>query len=303
MTTVLDVFDQHRRLLFTVAYQMLGSVADAEDTVQDAWLRWSAHDRSDVTDQRAYLVQIVSRLALDRLGSARARRESYVGPWLPEPLLTGAHTVGGAPAAPDPTEAAELGEQVSMAMLLVLETLSPAERAVFVLREVFGMSVAEVAAALGRSEAAVRQTAHRAREHVQARRPRFDADRRLQQEVTERFFAACAGGDVEGLVALLAPDVVLISDGGGKAKAALRPILGADKVARFSAAITAEGAAIPDLRIEITEVNGFPGIVAWVGTEPFVAVSLVVVGGVVEQVLVVRNPDKLAGLSPSGRPG
>jgi RNA polymerase sigma-70 factor (ECF subfamily) len=162
------------------------------------------------------------------------------------------------------------------------------------------MSVAEVAAALGRSEAAVRQTAHRAREHVQARRPRFDADRRLQQEVTERFFAACAGGDVEALVALLAPDVVLISDGGGKAKAALRPILGADKVARFSAAITAEGAAIPDLRIEISEVNGFPGIVAWVGTEPFVAVSLVVVGGVVEQVLVVRNPDKLAGLSVDG---
>ena len=199
MTTALDVFDRHRRLLFTVAYQMLGSVADAEDTVQDAWLRWSAHDRSDVTDQRAYLVQIVSRLALDRLGSARARRESYVGPWLPEPLLTGGHTVGGAPAAPDPAEAAELGEQVSMAMLLVLETLSPAERAVFVLREVFGLSVAEVAAALdriggGRPPDGAPGTGARAGPPSALRcRPA------PQQQVTEQFFAACAGGDVEAL--------------------------------------------------------------------------------------------------------
>jgi RNA polymerase sigma-70 factor (TIGR02957 family) len=301
VTTALDVFDRHRRLLFTVAYQMLGSVADAEDTVQDAWLRWSAHDRTDVTDPRAYLVQIVSRLALDRLGSARARRESYVGPWLPEPLLTA--PVASGPPPPDPTDAAELGEQVSLALLVVLETLSPAERAVFVLREVFGLPAAEVAEVVGRSESAVRQLAHRAREHVEARRPRFDTDRRSQQEVTERFFAACAGGDVEALLAVLAPDVVLVNDGGGKAKAALRPILGADKVARFSAAIASQGGAIPGLRIEIAEVNGFPGIVAWVGAEPFVAVSLVVVGGLVEQVFVVRNPDKLAGLSPSRRTG
>jgi RNA polymerase sigma-70 factor (ECF subfamily) len=294
MSTALDVFDRHRRLLFTVAYQMLGSVADAEDTVQDAWLRWSAHDRTDVTDPRAYLVQIVSRLALDRLGSARARRESYVGPWLPEPLLTA--PVASGPPPSDPPEAAELGEQVSLALLVVLETLSPAERAVFVLREVFGMPATEVAEVVGRSESAVRQLAHRAREHVEARRPRFDTDRRSQQEVTERFFAACAGGDVEALVAVLAPDVVLISDGGGKAKAALRPILGAEKVARFSAAIASQGGAIPDLRVEIAEVNGLPGIVAWVGAEPFVAVSLVVAGGRIEQVFVVRNPDKLAGL-------
>jgi RNA polymerase sigma-70 factor (ECF subfamily) len=298
MTDDLAAFDRHRRLLFTLAYQMLGSVSDAEDTVQDAWLRWSAADRGEVADPRAYLVQVTSRLALDRLGSARARRESYVGPWLPEPLLTGpgVEPVGSAPAAPDPTDAAELSEQVSLAMLLVLETLSPTERAVFVLREVFGMPFAEVAGALDRSEAAVRQTAHRAREHVQARRPRFDADRRIQKEVTERFFAACAGGDVEALMSALAPGVVLISDGGGKAKAALRPITGADKVARFLLGIVAQGLEIPDMRTEIAEVNGSAAIVAWVGSEPLVSVSLVAGEGGIEQVLVVRNPDKLAGL-------
>ena len=176
MTAALAPFDRHRRLLFTVAYQMLGSVADAEDVVQDAWLRWSAADRGEVVDPRAYLVRITTRLALDRMDSARARRESYVGPWLPEPLLTGRSPVAAAPQAPAPEDAAELGEQVSLALLVVLETLSPAERAVFVLREVFGMSVAEVAGALDRSEAAVRQMAHRAREHVHARQPRFDTD-------------------------------------------------------------------------------------------------------------------------------
>src|SRR6185503_15806713 len=163
------------------------------------------------------------RLALDRMDSARARRESYVGPWLPEPLLTGSSPVAAAPQEAQPEDAAELGEQVSLALLVVLETLSPAERAVFVLREVFGLPVAEVAGALNRSEAAVRQMAHRAKEHVHARQPRFDADRQAQREVTERFFAAVAGGDMEALLAALAPDVVLISDGGGKASAARRP--------------------------------------------------------------------------------
>ena len=214
-----------------------------------------------------------------------------VGPWLPEPLLT-----DPADAAPGPEEAAELGEQVSLALLVVLETLSPLERAVFVLREVFGMPVAEVAAALDRSEAAVRQLAHRAREHVEARRPRFDADRRAQRQVTERFFAACVNGDVDALMAVLAPEVVLVTDGGGKAKAALRPITGADKAARFLVVTAAQGLEIPDLRTEIADVNGFPGVVAWAGGKPFVAMSLVVADGRVEQVLIVRNPDKLAGL-------
>ena len=296
MTAALEAFDRHRRLLFSVAYQMLGSVADAEDVVQDAWLRWSAADRGDVVDERAYLVRIVSRLALDRLDSARARRESYVGPWLPEPLLTGRAPVASAPQAADPEDAAELGEQVSLALLVVLETLSPAERAVFVLREAFGMSTAEVAAALGRSEAAVRQMTHRAREHVQARQPRFDTDRAAQREVTERFLAAAVGGDVETLLAAMAPGVVLIADGGGKVTAARRPIVGADKVARFLAAVGPQGAHLPGLRVEVSELNGAPAVVAWTDEGPFMALQLVLADGLVEQVLYVANPDKLAGL-------
>jgi RNA polymerase sigma-70 factor (TIGR02957 family) len=301
VTAAVEVFDRYRRLLFGVAYQMLGSVADAEDTVQDAWLRWSAADRSEVTDPRAYLVQVTTRLALDRLRSAQRRRESYVGPWLPEPLLT-APPVASGPPAPSPDEAAELGEQVSLALLVVLETLSPVERAVFVLREVFGVSAAEVGDILGRSEPAVRQLAHRAREHVEARRPRFDTDRREQREVTERFLAAAAGGDVDSLLAVLAPDVVLITDGGGRAKAARRPITGADKVARFLVGIAQQGADIPGLRMEVAEVNGWPAIVGWVGAEPFGSISLTLSGERIHQVLVVVNPDKLAGLS-SDQPG
>ena len=293
----LAAFDRHRRLLFTVAYQMLGSVADAEDVVQDAWLRWSAADRDDVADPKAYLVRTTSRLALDRLGSAQSRRETYVGPWLPEPLVTD--------TAPDPGEAVELGEQVSLALLVVLETLSPVERAVFVLREAFGMPVSDVAAVLNRSEAAVRQLAHRAREHVEARQPRFEPDPRAQREVTERFFAAVAGGDVDALVAVLSPGVVLTSDGGGIANAARRPIVGADKVARFLTGIAAKGFAIPGLDVRVTEVNGRPGIAAWVDGEPFMVVSPVISDGMVDQVLVVVNPAKLAGLGPPpevGRP-
>jgi RNA polymerase sigma-70 factor (TIGR02957 family) len=288
--TLLESFDRHRRLLFTVAYEMLGSVADAEDVVQDTWLRWSAEDRDDVLDERAYLVRIASRLALDRLRSARSRRETYVGPWLPEPLVT-------TPAAdPDPADAAELGEQVSLALLVVLETLSPVERAVFVLREVFGLPAAEVARVLGRSEAAVRQLAHRAREHVEARQPRFDTDRRAQREVTELFFAALAGGDVDALIGVLSPGVVLTSDGGGKVSAARRPIVGADKVARFILGVAAKGLEIPDMQVRLTDVNGELAVAAWVGGEPFVSISPVVEDGRIAQVFVVANPDKLAGL-------
>jgi RNA polymerase sigma-70 factor (ECF subfamily) len=294
MTDLLPVFDAHRRLLFGVAYRMLGSVADAEDTVQDAWLRWSAADRGDVADPRAWLVRTTTRLALDRLTSARARRETYVGPWLPEPLLT--DTAG------DPADDAVLGEQVSLALLVVLESLSPAERAVFVLREVFALPVVEVAGVLGRSEAAVRQLAHRAREHVAARRPRSVAGRQEHREVTERFLAACLGGDVDALLAALAPDAVLLTDGGGRTKAALRPIAGADKVARFLAAVAGEGASSPGLRLELAEVNGLPGVAAWTDAGPFVAMSLGVADGLVHQVLVVLNPDKLTGLRPRVAP-
>jgi RNA polymerase sigma-70 factor (TIGR02957 family) len=299
VTAALPAFDRHRRLLFSVAYQMLGSVADAEDVVQDTWLRWSAADRTDVEDERAYLVRIATRLALDRLDSARSRRENYVGPWLPEPLLTDSTPVASGPPAADPGDAAELADQVSFALLVVLETLSPGERAVFVLREVFGLSFAEVATALGRTEAAVRQMGHRAREHVEARRPRFEADRRAQREVTERFFEAVASGDVEKLMAVLSPGVVLVSDGGGVRQAARRPIEGADKVARFLLGIAAKGFATPGLEVRLTDVNGEPGFAAWVDGEPFMAVSPVLGDDGVEQVLIVVNPAKLAGL---GRP-
>ena len=224
-----DVFEAHRDLMFAVAYRMLGTITDAEDAVQDAWLRWSARTATQVADPRAYLARIAVNTALNRLRAVRARREAYVGPWLPEPLLT--------ETGPDPADRAELAESVSMAMLVVLESLTPDERAVFVLREVFGFSHAEIAAALGRPDAAVRQLAHRAREHVQARRPRFDVDWNQQREVTDRFLAAAAGGDIEGLVSVLAPSVTLLSDGGGKTRAALRPITGAAKVARFIAGI------------------------------------------------------------------
>jgi RNA polymerase sigma-70 factor (ECF subfamily) len=290
-SALLESFDRHRRLLFSVAYQMLGSVSDAEDVVQDAWLRWSSADRSDVADERAYLVRTVSRLALDRLNSARARRETYVGSWLPEPLATGPEK--------DPAEAAELADRVSLAMLVVLETLSPVERAVFVLREVFGLPVAEVARVLDRSEAAVRQLAHRAREHVEARQPRFDADRRATREATERFLAACTGGDVAALLEVMAPDVVLLSDGGGKAKAPLRPILGSAKVARFLAAIGPQGAAVPGLQAAIAEVNGAPAAVAWTAEGPYLTVQLVVADGLIQQVILVTNPDKLSGIGPA----
>ncbi|MGY1742020.1 MULTISPECIES: RNA polymerase sigma factor SigJ [unclassified Blastococcus] len=297
---LLPAFDAHRRLLFTVAYQMLGSVADAEDVVQDAWLRWSAADRSDVADPRAYLVRVTSRLALDRLRSARAQRETYVGPWLPEPLLTGTTPAAAAPPGPDPAEAAELGEQVSLALLVVLETLSPVERAVFVLREVFGLPWAEVAGALGRSEAAVRQLGHRAREHVQARRPRFDTDRGEARAVTERFLAAAVSGDVEALMAAMSPGVVLVSDGGGRVRAALRPIVGAEKVARFLGAVGPQGAHLPGLRVELVEVNGAPAVAAWTAEGPFMALQVVLADGLVDQVLYIANPDKLAGLRSPG---
>jgi RNA polymerase sigma-70 factor (ECF subfamily) len=280
---------QHRRLLFSVAYDLLGSVADAEDVVQETWLRWSAADRGDVLDPRAYLVRIATNQALNRIRSAKARRESYIGPWLPEPLIE-----------PDPadavTEQAAREHEVSMAMLVVLETLSPAERAVFVLREVFGMSHGEVADALDRSPASVRQMAHRAREHVQARRPRFESDLAEQRRVTEEFLAACASGDKDTLLALLAPDVTLVSDSDGRAKAARRPILGADKVARFMIGIAGDALA---LQLRFALVNGSVGIVASDGSTAHSVSLLDIVDGKIASVYIVANPEKLAHVSVS----
>jgi RNA polymerase sigma-70 factor (TIGR02957 family) len=286
-----EVFEAHRELLFAVAYRMLGTVADAEDTVQDAWLRWAAAPRSDIAEPRAYLARTVTHVALNRLRSARARREAYVGPWLPEPLLT---------TGPDTADRAELAESVSLAMLVVLESLTPEERAVFVLHEVFGFPHAETAAAIGRSDASVRQLMHRAREHVQARRPRFDVDAGQRREVTERFLAAAAGGDIDQLMTVLAPDVILVPDGGGKAKAPLRPIVGAAKVAGFLTAIAARpymGIDIADMTAEVVEINGGPGTMITVGGKPITAVTTVVAGGRITAIQLVANPDKLRAIT------
>ena len=287
-----EAFEAHRDLMFAVAYRMLGSVADAEDAVQDAWLRWSAASRADVLDPKAYLARVVTTTALNRLRSARARREAYVGPWLPEPLLT--------EAGPDAAERAELAESVSVAMLVVLESLTPDERAVFVLREVFGFGHAEIGAALGRSAPAVRQLAHRAREHVQARRPRFDVDWDQQREVTERFLAAAAGGDIDGLMTVLAPDVTLLTDGGGKARAALRPIVGARKAARFLAAISTRpymGMDISDMTLAAAEINGSPGTMIMTGGRAIAALTLTVSGGRITAIQLLANPDKLTAIT------
>ncbi|MEU5025769.1 RNA polymerase sigma-70 factor [Streptomyces milbemycinicus] len=282
-----QVFNEHRKLLFSVAYRILGVAADAEDAVQDAWIKWSAADRSQVADPKAYLTRIVSNVALARLRSTQHKRETYVGPWLPEPILT----IG------DTAETVADAESVSMAMLVVLETLSPLERAVFVLREVFDFSHAEIAEAVERSEVAVRQAAHRAREHVRARRPRFTADRGRQREVTERFLAAATGGDVNALMELLSPDVTLWTDGGGKVRQALRPVVGAATVAAWFAAIgsvTYQGIEPADMKVELVEVNGGPGVVF---SGPGRVIATVTFDfdsdGRVTAIHNVANPDKL----------
>jgi RNA polymerase sigma factor (sigma-70 family) len=291
------IFCEHRELLIAVAYRILGSVADAEDVVQEGWLRWRKVDPAEVTDPRSFLVRVTTRLAIDRLRRVKARRESYIGPWLPEPFLT----------SHDVAEDVALAESVSMAMLVVLETLSPLERAVFVLREVFGMPYAEIAEILGRSEVAVRQLARRARDHVRERRPRFDTDQITRQRVTERFLEATINGDLDALMEALAPGVTLVGDGGGRALAPPRPIRGADKVARFLVAIqrpehvarffgaTATEVA-PDLRIHIAQVNGGPGIVVTFKGTPVTAVVLGILGGVVQTIHLVANPEKLLGV-------
>jgi RNA polymerase sigma-70 factor (TIGR02957 family) len=275
-----DPFVAHRSLLFTVAYEMLGSAADAEDVVQESWLRWAGADRSQVRDPRAYLVRVVTRQALNRLRTLARRREDYVGEWLPEPLLT----------SPNVAEDMELAESVSIAMLTVLETLGPAERAVFVLREVFEVPYDEVAEAIGKSAATVRQIARRAREHVAARRPRVRVSPSEQQAVVERFLEALRTGRLDELMEVMAPDVVLIADGGGLAAAALAPVHGSELVARVLA--RASQSAFESATVWL---NGAPAGLIEVGGEP-AAVSLVVEDGRVTRVYLVRNPRKLTRL-------
>ena len=277
-----DPFLAHRGLLFTVAYEMLGSAADAEDVVQETWLRWAGADRAGVRDPRAYLVRAVTRQALNRLRSVSRRREEYVGEWLPEPLLT----------SPDVADDVELAENVSIAMLTVLETLGPAERAVFVLREVFETPFEEIAETLAKSPAAVRQIAHRAREHVAARRPRMRVDPVQQRAVVDRFMTAVATGDVQGLMAVLAPDVVVTTDGGGVVAAARKPIVGAGTVVAF----LLRAARLPGFTVRAAWFNGMPGARLDFGGET-TAVSLLVEDGRITRVYAIRNPHKLGGLA------
>jgi RNA polymerase sigma-70 factor, ECF subfamily len=284
------VFGEHRDLLVGVAYRVLGSVTDAEDAVQEAWLRWSKVDPAEVANPRAFLVRVTTRLAIDRLRRAKARRESYVGPWLPEPMLTG-HDVA---------EEVELAESVSMAMLVMLETLSPLERAVFVLREAFGMPYAEIGEVIGRKEEAVRQLARRARDHVRERGARFEADQETRRHVTERFLEAAVDGDVEALMEVLAPGVTLVADGGGRARAPRRPVHGADNVARFLVAVATRPGQ--DVQARLAHVNGGPGIVVISEGEPVATLVLDVADGVVRTVHLVANPDKLAGIRTPATP-
>ncbi|MEU9867725.1 RNA polymerase sigma-70 factor [Actinomadura sp. NPDC048021] len=277
-----EVFVAHRNLLFTVAYEMLGSAADAEDVLQETWLRWVDVDTAIVREQRAYLVRIVTRQALDRLRALGRRKESYVGPWLPEPLLT----------TPDVAEDVELAESVSMAMLLVLETLAPTERAVFVLREVFGLGYDEIADAVGKSPAAVRQLAYRARAHVAARRPRGVASPAETRAALLAFQRAVETGDLQNLLDILAPDVVALSDGGGVRHALPRPVSGAENVARLLTAGWWKRDA--ERSVELVQVNGGPGLLVRVDGEVDGVLAVRVEGGCVTGAYHVRNPEKLS---------
>ena len=278
MDSATETFLAHRNLLFTVAYEMLGSAADAEDALQETWLRWVGVDLETVRDRRAYLVRITTRQALTRLRTLGRRRESYVGPWLPEPLLT----------APDVAEDVELADSVSMAMLLVLETLSPTERAVFVLREVFDLDYDEIAAAVDKSAAAVRQIAHRARAHVAERRPRGDVSPAQTRDAIEAFRRAVETGDLQRLLDVLAPDVVLLGDGGGVVPAALAPVVGADRVAHVLGRIATTASLWP------AQVNGYPALIVRRDGELDTVLAVRLDDGLISGLYAVRNPAKLS---------
>ncbi|WP_051744848.1 RNA polymerase sigma-70 factor [Streptomyces yerevanensis] len=280
MDSVTQAFVAHRNLLFTVAYEMLGSAADAEDVLQETWLRWVGVDLDTVRDQRAYLVRITTRQALSHLRTLGRRKESYVGPWLPEPLLT----------APDVAEDVELADSVSMAMLLVLETLTPTERAVFVLREVFDLGYDEIAEAIDKSPAAVRQIAHRARAHVAARRPRGVASAAETRRTVEAFQRAVETGDLQRLLDILAPDVVLLTDGGGVVQAALAPVVGAGQVAHVLGRIAAA------MSLQPTQVNGDPALIVRLGGEIDTVMAMRIDDGLITGLYAVRNPEKLSHL-------
>ncbi|MFI5794706.1 RNA polymerase sigma-70 factor [Streptomyces sp. NPDC051677] len=286
-----EEFQELRPLLFSIAYRILGSVSEAEDAVQDTWLRYEASP-TEPRSVRAFLSTAVTRVSIDVLRSARVRREAYVGPWFPEPLLADPYE--------DPARSAELADSVSTAALLLLERLSPLERAVFVLREVFAFGFPEVAAAVGRSEAACRQLAVRARRHMEAGRPRFEADRREREELASRFFEALREGDVIGLQDLLAADASVVGDGGGKAPQLARAVRGAQNVARLFASVFPRMARV-DVTFEQHEVNGQPGaIFRDRDGKVLQALTLDVLDGRIQAIRVVINPDKLGHMGPVG---
>ncbi len=278
-----------RPLLFTIAYEILGSTTESDDVLQDAYLRWAQVDLSTVRDTKSYLAQLVTRQALNALRADARRREDYVGPWLPEPLLL---------EDQDPSADVVLAESVSMAMLILLEALSPDERAVFVLREVFGFDYGEIASAVEKSVPAVRQIAHRAREHVQARRRRFGpVDPQQNARITAEFLAAASDGDVATVMSMLAPDVVWTADGGGKATAARRPIVGAQKVANAVMGIMRVGKRMPDVRLEMALCNSAPAVLFYRGDHLEGVFTAEIVDDKITNFYAIRNPDKLAALA------
>ncbi|MBA3491949.1 MAG: RNA polymerase sigma-70 factor [Rubrobacteraceae bacterium] len=279
-----EVFDRNRPLLFSIAYRMTGSVMEAEDAVQEAYLRWQQASEDEVRSPSSYLSTVVTRLCIDRLRSARVRREQYVGPWLPEPVL--------GEQAKEIESKADLEDTLSMSFLVLLESLTPVERAVFLLREVFGYEYAEIASLVGKSEANCRQISRRARQSVAARRPRFESSPKQEERLMEGFLQASLEGDMEALLALLSEDVTLYSDGGGKTRAALRPIYGADKVARFLTGILSN--IPPDFAVRQTRINGRPGLVGYFGDgSPQSVVSIEVAEGSIMAIRLVVNPEKL----------
>ncbi|MEU1183429.1 RNA polymerase sigma factor SigJ [Streptomyces sp. NPDC005820] len=303
--TATQVFADHRELLFSIVYNMLGSVSDTEDVMQETWLSWAARHEAEgaaaIGHPRAYLVRIAVNGALAHRAAVSRRRETYVGPWLPEPLVAPLPDAQVPADAADAADAALRAESVSMALLVVLETLTPLERGVFVLHEVFGYPHTEIAEILGRSPSAIRQLAHRAREHVHARRPRYAPDPQVRRQVTERFLDAALGGDLDALLRLLAPDVTLWGDGGGKGAGGPRPLRGRDKVARLLASVAPRSGQ--GLRIAYRSVNGDPSALLFAGDTPYAVLVLDLTpdGDRVCGIYAVANPDKLAHIDTAAR--
>lgn len=280
-------FEEHRPMLGRLAYRMLGSLPDADDVVQDAYLRWSQEDRDDVKSPRAYLTAIVTRLCIDRRQSIEERKKTYIGPWLPDPVVE-----------TDPSGRIDAADSISMALLLVLESLSPVERAAYLLRRIFDYDYGEIGAILGKTEANCRQIVSRAEEHVRRRRPRFEARPEEAERITSAFLSACSSGDMRGLLDVLAADAVLYSDGGGKALAALAPIRGSDRIARFFLGILKKAPA--GLEVRTVRINGQPGLMATIGGQVAQVMTFDVADGRIAACFVVRNPDKLARVEPVG---